>query len=90
MDEIKLGQRQAKGAQASELLNSELLKETFEVLETEYLNAWRRSAEKNADARERLWTAVRVLDHVRAHLTKLIVNGKIASKDLADIKYLKR
>ena len=90
MDDIELGRRQAKGAQAFELLNSDLLRETFGYLEREYLTAWRNSAVKDERGRENLFMAVRILDHVRAHLHKLVADGKIASKDLANIKYLKR
>ena len=90
MDEIDLGIRQAKGAQAGELLNSEILKESFAALEAEYLKSWRSTRSQDTDGRERLWTAVRTLDLVKAHLAKLVTNGKIATKDLAEIKYLKR
>jgi hypothetical protein len=90
IDEIKAGERQAKGAKAYELLHSELLQETFGYLENEYLQSWRNSSVKDEKGRENLFLAVRILDHVRAHLNKLIIDGKIASKDLANIKYLKR
>ena len=90
MDEIELGKRQAKAGQAYELLNSDLLRETFAYLENEYLTAWRNTNIRDEKSRENLFLSVRVLDHVRAHLNKLINDGKIASKDLANIKYLKR
>lgn len=90
MDELELGNRQVKGTRAYEILHSDLVKETFGYLETEYLTAWRNSAVKDERGRENLFLAIRVLDHVRAHLNKLVNDGKIASKDLANIKYLKR
>ena len=90
VDEIKAGIAQFKGSQAYELLQSEILKETFDHLEKEYITAWRRSAEANDKARERLWMAVRVLDHVKTHLAKLAADGRLATKDLAQIQYLKR
>jgi len=90
MDEIELGRRQAKAGKAYELLHSDLLKETFGYLENEYLQSWRNSSVKDEKGRENLFLAIRVLDHVRAHLNKLVIDGKIASKDLANIKYLKR
>ena len=90
MDEIELGRRQQKAGQAYELLNSDLIKETFVYLEREYLTSWRNSSVKDEKGRENLFLAIRVLDHVRAHLNKLVMDGKIASKDLADIKYSKR
>jgi len=90
MDEIQLGKRQAKGGQAYELLNSEIFKEIFAVLEAEYLKSWRDTRAQDKEGRERLWTAVRTLALVKSHLTKLVSDGKIASKDLAQIKYMKR
>ncbi len=90
MDEIELGERQSKGARAYEALGSDIIRETFKHLEAEYLNAWRNSAAKDERGRENLFLAVRILDHVRAHLIKLVNDGKIASKDLANIKYIKR
>ena len=90
MDEIKLGQQQNRGQRARDLLESEAFKETLAYLEAEYIGAWRRCREQDAPARERLWTSVRVLDHIRAHLAKLVIDGKLATKDLAGIKYFKR
>lgn len=88
--EIEAGSRQARGAQAQELLNSELLNESFDYLQDEFLKSWRSSSVKDTAGRENLWRAVRVLDLVRAHLVKVVNDGKIASKDLASIKYTKR
>ncbi len=90
MDEIKAGIQQQKGTQAYELLNSQLLTETFAILEQDYIKTWRLTEAKNTQERERMWTAIRILDSVRHHLIKLVNDGKIASKDLAQIKYLKR
>ena len=90
MDEIKLGQQQDRGQRAKDLLESEAFKETLAHLESEYINAWRRCKEDQPQARERLWTSVRVLDHIRAHLSKLAIDGRLATKDLANIKYFKR
>ena len=90
VDEIKAGIAQEKGIRAAEILNSEVFKETFDYLEKEYITAWRRSAEANDKARERLWMAVRVLDHVKTQLVKVAADGRLATKDLANIQYLKR
>lgn len=90
MDEIKAGQQQERGTRAQELLKSEMFNETLAYLESEYIAAWRRCREQDAPARERLWTSVRVLDHIRAHLIKVAAEGRVATKDLANIKYFKR
>ena len=90
MDEIKLGQQQGRGAAAESLLQSDLLREVFSYLETEYLKAWRNTRVVDTEAREKLWQAVHIVNLVQDHLKKYVSDGKIASKDLANIKYLKR
>ncbi len=90
MDEIKLGIVQGRGARAEELLRSDIFNETFAALEAEYIAAWRIVAVKDTQARERLWQAVNILGKVKDHLVTLAQNGRMATKDLAEIKYLKR
>ncbi len=90
MDEIELSKRQSKGARAQELLNSDLLREVFSYLEGEYLLAWRNTRVSETAAREKLWQAVHIVGLVRDHLQKFVSDGKIASVDLNNIKYIKR
>ena len=90
MDEIKLGQQQARGVKAQELLDSDSLKEVFKYLTDEYLNAWRNTRVRDTEVREKLWQAIHIVGLVQNHLEKWAVDGRIATKDLASIKYLKR
>jgi hypothetical protein len=90
MDEVKLGQLQDKGARAQALLDNSLLREVFSYLEAEYLTAWRNTRVSETGAREKLWQAVHIVNLVRDHLTKFVTDGRIATRDLASIKYLKR
>jgi hypothetical protein len=90
MDEVDLNKRQARGARAEELLRNELLKECFRDLHDEYIQAWKVTHYKNAEARERLWQAVQIVGKVEQHLAKLVQNGRIATRDLSQIKTLKR
>ena len=90
MDEIKLGQARERGARAEELLNSNALNECFDYLADEYLTAWRATRGGDVQARERLFQAINILDVVRGQLKTLAANGKLATKDLAAIKYPKR
>ena len=89
MDEIKLSRAQGRGRQAEELLKNELLQETFKYLTDEYIAAWRRTAVKDTEGREKLWQAVQIVSLVNDHIRKFVDDGKIATKDLASIKYLK-
>lgn len=90
MDEIELGKKQGRGAAAAALLESPLLAETFGYLEAEYLQAWRNTRVRDTEAREKLWQAIHIVGKVREQLVKYVVDGRIATKDLAQIKYLKR
>lgn len=90
MDEIELTKKQARGQRAEELLRNELLRDTLKKLEEEYTEAWKQTHFKDDDARQRLWQAVQIVRKVTEHLTKLVTDGKIATKDLGKIKYLTR
>ncbi len=88
MDEIELGKLQDKGARAQDLLNSDLLREVFSYLETEYLTAWRNTRVSDTEAREKLWQAIHIVNLVQDHLKRFARDGKIAADDLERIKTL--
>ena len=90
MDEFELGRQQERGARAQELLKSDILKEAFVYLNDEYLRAWRNTRVRDTEAREKLWQAIHIVQLVQDHLSKWAVDGRIATKDLAQVKYLKR
>ena len=89
MDEGKLNEMAARGSRAQTLLENDLLKDAFKYLSDEYVATWKLTTPKDAQAREQLWIAVNIIGKVQDHLTKFVVDGKIASRDLANIKYLK-
>ncbi len=82
MDEIKLGQAQHRGIRAKELLDNELLKESFQYLEAEYLRAWRSTKVRDTEARERLWQAVQIVSLIQENLATHVINGRLAADDL--------
>ena len=90
MDEHKANLIRERGLRAEELLNNSLLQEVFSYLETEYLSAWRKTRVMDTQAREKLWQAVQIVGLVQDHLGKFVRDGKIATRDLAAVKYLKR
>jgi hypothetical protein len=90
MDEIELSRKQEKAAQAEALLKNELLQDGFQKLRQEYYSAWQNTNPQDIDQRERLWTAHRMVGLLEKHLKIMVANGKIATKDLAAAKYLKR
>jgi hypothetical protein len=71
-----------RGERADILMRDELLVESFDTLEREYVDAWRLTAARDTDARERLWQAVQIVGKVRTHLQTVMANGKLAAKEL--------
>ncbi len=82
-DEIALNRAAERAARADVLLRDELLAEAFATLERDYVKAWRETAARDTDARERLWQAVQIVAKVRDHLTSVVNNGKLAERELA-------
>jgi len=89
-DEIALTRAAERAARAQALLGDELLAEAFETLDREYLKAWRVTAARDTDARERLWQAVQIVAKVRDHLGTVVNNGKLAQRELTDLAERKR
>ena len=89
-DELALNKAMERGARAARLLDDELLKEAFETLERDYVKAWRETAARDTDARERLWQAVQVVAKVRDHLVSVVNSGKLAQREMNEIAGRKR
>lgn len=90
MNEDKLANDLQRGARADALLRDDILIEAFAKLDAEYVEAWRRTDARDDDARQRLWQAVQVLGKVRAHLTTLVANGRVAKHDIDQLAEKRR
>src|SRR5262249_42749317 len=92
MTDDKLEAAIARGARAKELLGSELLKEVFAQIESDYIAGWRNTSARDTDARERLWLAVQVLpaltgfararDAVRHDMAHVLRSGGMSEDDV--------
>jgi hypothetical protein len=89
-DELALNRAAERGARAQRLLDDDLLKEAFETLDRDYVKAWRETAARDTDARERLWQAVQIVGRVRDHLVTVVNGGKLAQRELNEIAGRKR
>jgi len=85
VSEDKLNRDIVRGAQAAELLKSELLQECFATLERDYIDAWRITPARDTDGRERLWQAVNIVGKVRDHLIKVVNDGKLSQRHLNEL-----
>lgn len=84
-DEIALNKAIERAARAKALLNDDVLKDAFATLEGAYINAWRETGVRDADARERLWQATQIVGKVRDHMARLIGGGTVAQAELDQI-----
>ena len=89
VDEIALNRAAERGARAQSLLSDELLTGSLRDLEAGYIKAWRETAARDTDARERLWQAVQVVGKVRDHLGSVVSGGKLAQRELNDLAQLR-
>jgi hypothetical protein len=86
MSEDKLQASISRAARAEALLKNELLQEeVFTKLEDDYTSAWKTWPAADRDGRERLWQAVNVLGKVKDHLTRVVVDGRLAQRQLSDL-----
>jgi|TARA_Y100001938_G_C7980242_1_gene374008 hypothetical protein len=82
MSEDKLRGEMDRGAKAKALLNNPMLKEAFEQLEKQYIEAWKISPNRDSEGRERIYLLMKSLDAVHAHLVSVLETGKLAEKQL--------
>lgn len=81
-DEFKLRKQAEHGAKAKAKLEDETLLAAFAYLEKTYIEQWRVTAFRDADARERIFNLVRGLDKLREHLGSVVANGNLAQHEL--------
>jgi len=89
MNENDLIREQTKGSKAKTILEDELFIETFSVLKESYEKEMVQTSYKDSEARTAIWVAWHQLDKVKSHLTEIMNTGKLASKQLQDLKNLK-
>ena len=87
-DETRLSQDMQRGGQAERLLADETLTAAFTGLETAYLEAWKATAARDTDARERLWQAIQIVGKVRSQLASFASDGRIAKAEVDQVATL--
>lgn len=78
------------GNQADQLLQSQMFKDVWEALETEWVTAWRNSPPVKSDERERLWQLLHALDAVKDKLATMVVNARVASEHVKNTEQAER
>lgn len=73
-----------RGNEAERLLREPLLLEAFEKIEQACLAEWKNAPTRDTEGRERIWTMVKLLERVKAHLTAVAQTGRLASAKVAE------
>ena len=84
-DESRLDQAVSKAVRAQELLDNQLLTDSFKTLEENYASAWRSTAIDDVAGREKLFLAINIVGKIRDHLNSVVANGKLAQAELKEL-----
>jgi hypothetical protein len=85
MNEGKLRQEVERGNKAEQLLKNEILTETFNVLHKRYIEELVSSKPDESEKRERLYNAVRALQHVKAQIESVATTGTMAAQQINEM-----
>jgi hypothetical protein len=86
MDKHKLRDKQARAEKAASLLRHELFVEAFDYLDTQFIEAWKSSDVKDAEARERIYNLSQALSALRGYFQSVVEDGKLAEAQLQDLQ----
>ena len=86
MDKHKLRDKQARAEKAASLLRHELFVEAFDYLDTQFIEAWKSSDVKDAEARERIYNLSQALSVLRGYFQSVVEDGKLAEAQLQDLQ----
>lgn len=70
----------SRGLEAERLLREPLLVEAFEKLQEEYTRAWQTSPVRDADAREKLYLTLLMLNRLKDDLRIVMESGQLAQR----------
>jgi hypothetical protein len=83
-DEQKLHEDLSAGQRAADAL--ETMGSALDALERQYFEAWKVTDFRDTAGRENLFRAAQIAGAVRKHLISQASNGKLAERELADLK----
>lgn len=86
MDKHKLRDKQARAEKAASLLRHELFVEAYDYLDTQFIEAWKSSDVKDAEARERIYNLSQALSALRGYFQSVVEDGKLAEAQLQDLQ----
>jgi hypothetical protein len=72
----------ARAHRAAALLDDDLIKGAYDLIEADLIQAWIGSEPRDSDGRERVWNMIHANRKHRDYLQRVINDGKIASAEL--------
>ena len=82
MNEAKARQELDRATRAEALLQNPLIKEAFEELEKEFVEAWKGSSIGDSQNREHIYQLLQALEALKGHFSKVLQDGKLAKERL--------
>lgn len=73
------------GSRAREIVESELFRDAVATIERDLIEAWKLTAVRDTDARERLWQGVLMVGKMEEFFRSAIDSGKIAKGRLDEL-----
>lgn len=85
-DESKARTQMDRGERAERILAEPLVKEAFEKIEAEIIEAWKNSAADDERGRENAFLLQRLLRNFREHFEQWVRTGEAAKRELLEIE----
>lgn len=72
---------------AKELMNNKAFKTALEEMSSKYIEAWDNTKTTDVEAREKLYSAYKMIKYVKMHIVTYATEGEIKQKNIvSDIK----
>ena len=78
--------RQARAKHAQQLLDDPLFNEAFDAVEKACIEQWHATKTGDTEARERIWTMVKLNQRLKQHYLAIIDDGKMAAAEAVEIE----
>lgn len=78
--------RESRAIHAQQLLNDPLFQEAFDTVRAACIEQWEKTPARDVEARERIWTMVKLNERLKLHYESIINDGKMAAAEAAEIE----
>lgn len=85
----KLEQERSIGANAKRILEDDLVKNAFDLIESNLMATWKASKADDHEGREECWRMLHALNEVKRHFITAIQTGQMAEHELSILEKTK-